>query len=156
MLELLQIDYFERLVASTSPPKKSSGRWRTVQRQQTCFWTEGNRPQNSYESTLEYPRFSDGAATNRHFRFECYRKNPQKISKSAKAAFLGRKKIWIHVNPITEQKVTWSPTASVWRGGSPSPILLTLVNYQSTWRNASCHWTFRWSIFTDLIPLIQS
>ena len=59
-----------------------------------------------------------------HFREVCSSQHPQKISKPAKAIFFGRKKIWIHANPITEQKVTWSPTASVWRGGSPSPNFL--------------------------------
>ena len=109
---LLQIDYFERSVASQTP-KKVADDGKLFRDNKLAFGPKEHRPQNSYESTLEYPRFSDGAATNRHFRFECYRKNPQKISHSAKATFLGRKKIWIHVNPITEQKVTWSTTASV-------------------------------------------
>ena len=64
----------------------------------------------------QYPAqgdFGDGAATNWHFREVCSSQHPQKISNAAKATFFRRKQIWIHANPITEQKVTWSPTASV-------------------------------------------
>ena len=111
-MELLQIDYFERLVASQTP-KKVADVGELFRDNKLAFGPKEPRPQNSYKSTLEYPRFSDGAATNRHFREVCSSQHPQKISNAAKATFFGRKKIWIHANPITEQKVTWSPTASV-------------------------------------------
>ena len=109
---LLQIDYFERLVASQTP-KKVADVGELFRDNKLAFGPKERRPQNSYKSTLEYPRFSDGAATNRHFREVCSSQHPQKISKTAKATFFGRKFFWIHVNPITEQKVTWSTTASV-------------------------------------------
>ena len=115
---LLQIDYFERLVASQTP-KKVADVGELFRDNKLAFGPKERRPQNSYKSTLEYPRFSDGAATNRHFREVCSSQHPQKISNAAKATFFGRKKIWIHANPITEQKVTWSTTASVCGGGPP-------------------------------------
>ena len=111
-MELLQIDYFERLVASQTP-KKVADVGELFRDNKLAFGPKEPRPQNSYKSTLEYPRFSDGAATNRHFREVCSSQHPKKITFAVKATFFGRKKIWIHVNPITEQKVTWSTTASV-------------------------------------------
>ena len=118
VMELLQIDYFERLVASQTP-KKVADVGELFRDNKLAFGPKERRPQSSYKSILEYPRFCAGAATNRHFREVCSSQHPQKISRCIKATFFGRKKIWIHVNPITEQKVTWSPTASVWRGGVP-------------------------------------
>ena len=97
---LLQIDYFERSVASQTP-KKVEDVGELFRDNKLAFGPKERRPQNSYKSTLEYPRFSDGAATNRHFREVCSSQHPQKISKTAKATFFGRKKIWIHANPIT-------------------------------------------------------
>ena len=120
---LLQIDYFERLVASQTP-KKVADVGELFRDNKLAFGPKEPRPQNSYKSTLEYPRFSDGAATNRHFREVCSSQHPKKISRCVEATFFGRKKNWIHVNPITQQKVTWSQRASVWRGGSPSPNFL--------------------------------
>ena len=81
-----------------------------VSERNMCSYHRYDGPIGQYPAQRD---FSDGAATNRHFREVCSSQHPQKISNPAKATFFGRKKIWIHVNPITEQKVTWSPTASV-------------------------------------------
>ena len=86
---LLQIDYFERLVASQTP-KKVADVGELFRDNKLAFGPKEHRPQNSYESTLEYPRFSDGAATNRHFREVCSSQHPQKISKGVEATFFGR------------------------------------------------------------------
>ena len=111
-MELLQIDYFERLVASQTP-KKVADVGELFRDNKLAFGPKEPRPQNSYKSTLEYPRFSDGAATNRHFREVCSSQHPQKISNAAKATFFGRKKIWIHANPITELGARGGLRASV-------------------------------------------
>ena len=91
-MELLQIDYFERLVASQTP-KKVADVGELFRDNKLAFGPKERRPQNSYKSTLEYPRFSDGAATNRHFREVCSSQHPKKITFAAKATFFGRKKI---------------------------------------------------------------
>ena len=67
---LLQIDYFERLVASQTP-KKVADVGELFRDNKLAFGLKEHRPQSSYKSTLEYPRFSDGAATNWHFREVC-------------------------------------------------------------------------------------
>ena len=91
-MELLQIDYFERLVASQTP-KKVADVGELFRDNKLAFGPKERRPQNSYKSTLEYPRFSDGAATNWHFREVCSSQHPQKISRCIEATFFGRKKI---------------------------------------------------------------
>ena len=64
----------------------------------------------------QYPAqgdFGDGAATNWHFREVCSSQHPKKISKGVEATFFGRKKIWIHANPITELGARGVQQASV-------------------------------------------
>ena len=100
-----------------------------VSERNICSYHRYDGPIGQYSSQSD---FSDGAATNWHFQEVCSSQHPKKISRRAESTFFGRKKNWIHANPITELGARGSPGASVWRGGSPSPNFPTLVNYQST------------------------
>ena len=81
-----------------------------VSERNMCSYHRYDGPIGQYSPQSD---FSDGAATNSHFREVCSSQHLKKISRCVGATFFGRKKNWIHANPITEQKVTWSPTASV-------------------------------------------
>ena len=99
-----------------------------------CSYHRYDGPIDQYSSQSD---FSDGAATNWYFREVCSSQHPKKISRWIEATFFGRKRIWIHANPFTELGDIFPAGASVCWGGVPSSNPRTLVNYQSTWRNAS-------------------
>ena len=91
-MELLQIDYFERLVASQTP-KKVADVGELFRDNKLAFGPKERRPQNSYKSTLEYPRFSGGAATNWYFQDICSSQNPKKYQSALKLLFLDGKNL---------------------------------------------------------------
>ena len=61
-----------------------------VSERNMCSYHRYDGPIGQYSSQSD---FSDGAATNRHFREVCSSQHPQKISRDVKATFFGRKKI---------------------------------------------------------------
>ena len=93
-----------------------------------CSYHRYDGPIGQYSSQSD---FSDGAATNWHFREVCSSQHPKKISTCIEATYFGR--IFFGFMQIrslsSELEESYEPRCA--GGGSPSNPR-TLVNYQST------------------------
>ena len=92
-----------------------------VSERNMCSYHRYDGPIGQYPAQRD---FSDGAATNRHFREVCSSQHPQKISNAAKATFLDGKKFGFMQIRSLSKKLHGRQQPRCEGGGSPSSNFL--------------------------------